>query len=713
MSTTTPTVSGFTGKADFVFAMVGKPNCGKTTLFNVLTGLRQKVANYPGATVECFRGKTRGSHGELLLLVDLPGTYSLAVNSPDEAVARDVMLGLRRGTPTPDRFICVADATNLQNCLFLATQAAELGKPVILVLNMMDEARAHGISIDTQLLESELGVTVVPMQANRGVGVTELKVAMSQKNLPPARPTVPLPEAVIEAANDLAPGFEKMLGLSNSPEDMAIASNHALLWLTDTSGEIGLAALDPDLALKVAEWQQKLDEKSPLWRSEIIAARQGYTNSLIQRVVRDQKPADVSLTNRIDSVLLHPILGWISLAAVMFAIFYSIFSLAGYPMDLIDAAFSDLSSWVKETLPAGQLTNLLAEGVIAGVGGVLIFLPQILMLFFFISLLEASGYLPRIAFMLDRLFRSFGLDGRAFIPLLSSYACAIPGIMAARTIRSPLERMTTIMIAPWMSCSARLPVYMLMIAVIVAGTGASAGLTGTLIMFGAYLLGTFAALVAALILRKTRLKGTAGGFTIELPPYRWPSWLNVLLTMWDRAMIFVRKAGTIILSISIILWVLLNYPQATLPDGAPAPGSVQIENSFAGQVGKAMQPVIEPLGYDWKIGIGILASFAAREVFVGTMGIIYSVESDDDNTKPLLQALSQERWADGSPVFTPLTCLSLIVFFIFAMQCMSTLAIVQRETNSWFWPMFQLAFMTGTAYLASLLVYQVGTALGF
>jgi len=316
--------------------------------------------------------------------------------------------------------------------------------------------------------------------------------------------------------------------------------------------------------------------------------------------------------------------------------------------------------------------------------------------------------------MLDRLFSSFGLDGRAFIPLLSSYACAIPGIMAARTIRSPLERMTTIMIAPWMSCSARLPVYMLMIAVIVGGTGASAGFTGTLIMFVAYILGTGGALIAALILRRTNLKGQAGGFTIELPPYRWPSWWNVLLTMRDRAMIFVRKAGTIILSISILLWVLLNYPQATMPDGEPAPGNVQIAQSFAGQVGKAMQPVIEPLGFDWKIGIGILASFAAREVFVGTMGIIYSVESaDDDGTKPLLEALTEERWADGTLVFTPLTCLSLIVFFIFAMQCMSTLAIVKRETNSWFWPLFQLTFMTGTAYLLSLIVYQGGRLLGF
>jgi len=359
-------------------------------------------------------------------------------------------------------------------------------------------------------------------------------------------------------------------------------------------------------------------------------------------------------------------------------------------------------------MPPGQLNSLVTDGIIAGVGGVLIFLPQILLLFLFVAILEATGYMPRIAFMLDRLFSAFGLDGRAFIPLLSSYACAIPGIMAARTITSPLERMATIMVAPWMSCSARLPVYLLMIAVLVPGSGPWSGLQETLLLAGAYFIGTGAALVAALLLRRTLLKGEAGGFTIELPPYRLPVWRNVMLTMWDRGMIFVRKAGTIILALSIILWFLLSYPKV---DGADE--SEQTRQSYAGQVGHLIEPVIKPLGYDWQIGIGIIASFAAREVFVSTMAITYSVQEGDDDTKPLLQAMQQETWPDGRKVFTPLTALSLSVFFIFAMQCISTIAIVKRETNSWFWPTFQLVFMTVTAYVLALVVYQGGLALGF
>lgn len=703
------TISTAPTKSDsLVYAVVGKPNCGKTTVFNALTGMRQKVANYPGATVECYLGIARGQHGEKIALLDLPGTYSLAATSPDETLARDVMLGRHSVPPTPSRFVCVADATNLKHCLFLASQTAELGKPVILALNMMDEARAMGIHLDTNLLEQELGVTVVPMEARTGVGVTDLRSALSRESLPPARAMVPLPEPVHQAVAELTPLFDQVLHQGTSLEDQKAAAGHALLWLTDTTGEAGLATLEPEVASRVISAQEKLDQELPGWRSEVIAARQKWVAELAERVTKTGEPVSRQVTRKLDSVLLHPVLGWVALLGIMFGIFYSIFTLASYPMDLIDAGFGALGEWVASLMPEGQLSSLLVDGVIAGVGGVVIFLPQILFLFFFISILEATGYMPRIAFMLDRLFSAFGLDGRAFIPLLSSYACAIPGIMAARTITSPLERMATIMVAPFMSCSARLPVYLLMIAVLVPGSGPWAGLQETLLLAGAYALGTVVALIGALILRKTMLKGEAGGFTIELPPYRLPVWRNVLLTMWDRGMIFVRKAGTIILAISIILWFLLSYPRIEGADG-----SEQIRQSYAGQVGHAIEPIIQPLGYDWKMGIGILASFAAREVFVSTMAITYSVEEDEENSTPLLEAMQKEVWEDGTPVFTPLTALSLMVFFIFAMQCMSTLAVVKRETNSWFWPLFQLGFMTVVAYVAALVVYQGGQLLGF
>lgn len=706
------TASAATGT--LIYAITGKPNCGKSTIFNALTGLRQKVGNYAGATVECKIGQTRGLHGERVTLLDLPGTYSLAVTSPDEAVARDAMIGRCKGTPAPRRYVCVADASNLQHGLFLVSQIAELGRPVILALNMMDEARARGMKINIPLLESRLGVTVVPMEASRGVGLVELRTALARRQLPSSPVQWEIPSEVSEAIDDLAPAFEDILPPGDTADPERASRALALLWLADSARE--LSHLDPVLNSRVIGWRERLDASSHGWRSRLIAARHRHIASICREVVDTSETAGEHFTRKIDAVLLHPVLGWVALAAIMFAIFYSIFSLATVPMDWIDQTFSSLAAWVGETLPPGQLTDLLANGIIAGVGGVLIFLPQILLLFFFINILESSGYMPRIAFMLDRLFRVFGLDGRAFIPLLSSYACAIPGIMGARVIRSPLERMATIMVAPWMTCPARLPVFFLLISVLVPGTGAQAALGKTLLLAATYLIGSLAALGAALVLRRTLLRGAAGGFTVELPTYRWPVWRNVLFEMFERGKVFLHKAGTIILGVSIILWFLASYPHVTGPGGAEATPAEQIDGSYAGMLGHAIEPAIKPLGFDWKIGVGIVAAMAAREVFVSTMAIIYKVGEEDggDDEGGLLRAAMQsDTWSDGSPIFTPLSVLSLMVFFIFALQCVSTIAIVRRETNSWRWPLFQFAFMTGTAYIASLAIFQIGRALGF
>jgi ferrous iron transport protein B len=689
-----------------VYAMVGNPNCGKTTLFNALTGLRQKVGNYPGVTVEKKVGTAYSQHGRPIQIIDLPGAYSLAARSPDEAVLRDVLLGRREDTPQPDRIVCVVDASNLERNLYLVHQILDLGRPVIVVLNMMDMAAAAGVQIDAQALERTLGVPVIPCEAVRGKGLLELRLAMSRVELPLAKHRWDVPGPIAPAVAELQASL-----VQNDARSPLVARAEALLLLTDfdtvrVGGSKQLCARTHEL---LAAWRARWTKEGTDWSAVLIRSRYDAINVVLADVIRrgrDQKP---SLSDRIDAVLCHSVWGWAVFALLMGAMFFSIFTLAEYPMNWIDEHVAALGGWVKGAMAPGDLRDLVTDGVIGGVGGVVIFLPQILILFFFVGLLESTGYMARAAFIMDRPMSKVGLNGRSFIPLLGSYACAIPGIMATRTIENARDRLVTILVAPLMSCSARLPVYLLMIATLLPGDAVPATQKAALMLL-MYALGTGGAFFFAWLFKRYLVKGGTPHMIMELPAYQPPRFLDIGRHMLERAWLFLKNAGTIILAISIVLWALTTYPKH--PDPA-ATATQQIAHSFAGQAGQAIEPLIKPLGFDWRVGIGLITSFAAREVFVSSMGVIFGVEGADDDTTPLRDAMRAARWPDGAPLFTPLVCLVLMVYYVFAMQCMSTVAIVKRETNSWRWPLFQIAYMTGTAWLVCFVVYQAGRALGF
>ncbi|MDB6169840.1 MAG: ferrous iron transport protein [Verrucomicrobia bacterium] len=686
------------------YALVGNPNCGKSTLFNALTGLKQKVGNYPGVTVEKKIGTTFSQHGQPITVIDLPGAYSLAARSPDEAVTRDVLLGRRADTPQPDRILCIVDATNLERNLYLVHQILDLGRPVIVVLNMMDLTAQAGLNIRVARLEHELGIPVIPCEAVKGKGLVELRVAMSRHDLPLSRHAWDIPAPIAPAVAELQAALTHTDG--KSP---LIARAEALLLLTDqdslrVAGSTPLSAKTDEI---LRTWKTRWEGQGTDWSAVLVSSRYEAIGRIAEEVVLRAGDTGPTQSDKIDAIVTHPVWGWLVLGAVMTLLFLSIFTFAEYPMNWIDDQMASLSSWVKGAMPPGDLRDLITDGAIAGVGGVIIFLPQILILFFFIGLLESTGYMARAAFIMDRLMSRVGLNGKSFIPLLSSYACAIPGIMATRTIEEPKDRLVTILVAPLMSCSARLPVYLLMIAALLPGDRVPT-LTKVGLMVLMYALGTLGAFAFAWLFKRTLLKGAPPLMIMELPPYRLPGVRDVAFHMLERAWIFVRRAGTVILGISIVLWFLSSYPKA--PAGASA--TEQIAQSFAGRAGHALEPVIKPLGFDWQIGIGLISSFAAREVFVSTMSVVFNAGSDDDNTAPLRKALLAARWPDGRRLFTPLVCLTLMIFYVFAMQCVSTVAVVRRETNSWRWPLFQIAYMTGTAWVLSLIVYQVGTALG-
>lgn len=690
-----------------VYALVGNPNCGKSTLFNALTGLKQKVGNYPGVTVEKKVGTAYSQHGQPITVIDLPGAYSLAARSPDEAVTRDVLLGRRADTPQPDRILCIVDATNLERNLYLVHQILDLGRPVILVLNMMDVAAQAGLNIRVARLEHELGIPVIPCEAVNGKGVIELKLAMSRADLPLSRHAWDIPAAIAPAVAELQASLT-----ANDRKAPLIARAEALLLLTDQDSVrvAGSTPLSPRTAEILTGWQKRWEGEGTDWAGTLVNSRYDAIGRIAAEVVLHGPAATgPTLSDKIDAFATHPLWGWLTLGAVMTLLFLSIFTLAEYPMNFIDGRVADLANWVKAAMPPGDLRDLITDGAIAGVGGVIIFLPQILILFFFIGLLESTGYMARAAFIMDRLMSRVGLNGKSFIPLLSSYACAIPGIMATRTIEDQKDRLVTILVAPLMSCSARLPVYLLMIAALVPGERVPI-VTKIGIMLLMYALGTFGAFGFAWLFKRTLLKGAPPVMIMELPPYRLPGLRDVALQMLERGWIFLRRAGTVILGISIILWFLSAYPKAH--DGATA--QQQLAQSFAGRAGHAIEPVIKPLGFDWQIGIGLISSFAAREVFVSTMGVVFNAESEDsEDTAPLRQALLDAKWPDGRALFTPLVCFTLMIFYVFALQCVSTIAIVRRETNSWKWPLFQIGYLTGTAWLLSLIVYQAGRALGF
>ncbi|OAM91470.1 ferrous iron transport protein B [Termitidicoccus mucosus] len=738
-----------------VFALVGNPNCGKSTLFNALTGLKQKIGNYPGVTVEKKTGTAYTQHGHPLTLIDLPGTYSLAARSPDEAVTRDVLLGRRADTPLPDRVLCIVDATNLERNLYLVHQVLDLGRPVVLVLNMMDLAAQAGIDVRAARLEKELGVPVIPCEAVNGKGLVELKLAMSRPEPALSRHAWDVPAAIAPAVAELQSSLTDA-----DAKPPLIARAEALLLLTDPNAVrvAGSTPLSDRTASILATWKQRWEMEGTDWSGILVNSRYDAIARLTEGVIvqHKQRPSAASIqqrSDRIDAVLTHPVLGWLALGAIMTALFLSIFLFAGYPMGLIESLQDAATQAVQSRMAEGDLRDLITDGVIAGVGSVIVFLPQILILFFFIGLLESTGYMARVAFIMDRLMAKVGLNGKAFIPLLSSYACAIPGIMATRTMENSKDRLVTILIAPFMSCSARLPVYLLMIAMLVPGSTFSDALLKVGIMVGLYALGTTGAFGFAWLFKRTLIKGEPSLMIMELPPYRLPRLGEVVRQMAERGWMFLRRAGTTILGISIVLWFLAAYPKINdsgaaggevtsgkyqvaseagaasqgakpkeIPNAQNANGAAsspatsaerQLEQSFAGMAGRAIEPIIEPLGFDWRIGIGIIGSLAAREVFISTMGTVFSIENADEEPETLRDAFARAAWPDGRPLFTPLVCVTLLVFYVFAMQCLATLAVVRRETNSLRWPAFQLAYMTGTAWVVCLVIHQGGRLLGF
>jgi len=602
--------------------LIGSPNSGKTTLFNALTGLRAKVGNYPGVTVERREGSLDLS-GRSAVVMDLPGTYSLDPISPDEAVVSRVIGGEIQGVTAPDALIVVADACSLERSLLLIGQVLLEERPPCLVLTMMDELAARGGRLDTQRLEDALGIPVVPVVGHRGLGIRQLRECLTASETWSRPPVLP-------------------------PEDRELLS---------------------------------------AWVDSVMAA------------CHAQRPAFHALTERIDRVVVHPVLGTLLFAAVMLTFFQLIFAWATPAMDWINDAVNLASDSVRTLLPAGLLADFLADGLIAGVGSVIVFLPQIVLLFALLYLLEDVGYMARAAFVVDRAMARIGLEGRAFVALLSSFACAVPGIMATRTLPSPRDRLVTILVAPLMTCSARLPVYALLIAAFVpaANVVGPIGLQG-LVLFALYFIAPLAAMTVAAVLRRSLLPGEGMPFTLELPSYRVPS-LNLWLSqVGGSAMAFVRRAGTIILVASVILWMLLTFPRSTpQPDLEPqAAAAYSLEHSAAGRVGKFIEPAIAPLGFDWKIGVGLLASLAAREVFVSTLAQIYATEDPDASLREAIR--TDVNPETGLRVFTPPTVAALLAFFVFALQCTSTIATMARETNSWQWPTFAFGYMLLLAY---------------
>ncbi|MBI2302991.1 MAG: ferrous iron transport protein B [Armatimonadetes bacterium] len=714
-------------------AVAGNPNAGKTTIFNRLTGLRQKVGNYPGVTVEKKTGACRIDGREVEVL-DLPGAYSLTAQSPDEQIARDVLLGWRAETAPPDAVIVVVDATNLERNLFLATQIIELGYPTVVALNMVDLVEDFGASIDIDRLSHRLGVPVVPTVAHLGTGLDTLKASIIEAQ--PSRVRTPLAEPLQQAADQVADALvERHDALREHAPGMALR----LITSPDGTDEAhqrwGKEAVD----LVETARRTMLAEGLP-WQGCEATSRYPWLRQLVGEVTAGMPPStNVTRSDRIDRILTHRVWGLVIFVLAMAVVFQSIFTWAQPFMNLIGNGVGALGNAVRATLPAGVMTDLLVDGVIAGVGAVVVFIPQIVCLFFFLALLEESGYMARAAFVMDRIMSRVGLHGRSFVPLLSSYACAIPGIMAARTIASRRDRITTILVAPLMTCSARLPVYAVLIAAFVPRhkvLGGALSLQG-LVLLGLYLLGTVSALLMASILKRTILRGPTPALLIELPPYRRPKAADVARTLWERAFVFVRFAGTVICSLSIMLWALSAYPQADTsqapglaraelmaqgvkPEG-PAlaaavdrvQGRLQLEQSLLGRLGRGIEPVVRPLGFDWRIGVGLVAAFAAREVMVSTLSILYSVGSDDENNASLVDKLRQAERTDGTKLFTPAVVASLLIFFVFACQCISTIGVVVRETGGWRWAVFMELYMTGLAYVMSLLTFHGLRALGW
>ncbi len=687
-------------------AVAGNPNVGKTSLFNRLTGLRYRVGNYPGITVEVRDGRMRADLGSSVPveLLDLPGTYSLTPLSEEEAVAFRALEG--DDDPPPDGVLIVADATNLARNLYLTLQILEMGVPAVLALNMADAARDAGLDLDPEALGAVLGVPVIATSAATGEGLEAIARALGE-----LRGQAPSHAATLVEGERWREAERRLL---------EVAGPRRARWL--------ITAVLPGMAAEAgvsAQERSALDALGVEARVEaarsLIIARYARVDELVQIALRgrpgDEEPRAVGVDRsaEIDRVVTHRFLGPLLFILVMGLVFQSIFSWATPFADLIEAGLGWLGERAASALGPGMFTDLLVEGVIGGVGNVVVFVPQIALLFLFVGLLEESGYMARAAFIIDRLMSRVGLNGKAFVPLLSGYACAIPAIMSTRTIASFKDRLVTILMIPFMSCSARLPIYALLIAAFFDEDRHLWGpfTLGGVILLAMYLLSTVSALGMGAIYKRTLLRSPTPPLVLELPPYRLPQLRNVLAMAWDRTSDFLRDAGTVILAFTIVLWGLLTFPQVdpnTLPEG-----ETPIQHSVAGRMGKAIEPALEPIGQDWRVGIGIIGSFAAREVLVSTMGLVYGIESDvDEDDAPLREELATAVDAEtGERRYSPLSAVALMVFFVYACQCMSTLAVVKRETNSWKWPVIMFFSMTLIAYVMALIVYQGGLLLGF
>lgn len=744
-------------------ALAGNPNAGKTTIFNALTGLRQKVGNYPGITVERKVGQFRLPDGSDAQLIDVPGTYSLISRSPDEVVAMEILRGLRADTPRPDLVIVVVDASNLQRNLYLVSQLIEVGYPMVVALNMMDVAARRGLAIIPEQLEVQLGVPVIPVVGHKKEGIDELKAAISRARVA-SMPDWHLPEAMREELAVVGGGLaildsetkegisapslhtppkseakpdqarldrycaiaERLLVGDHAADLEAISHRQPVQSMLESAGtrmsQIGIDPMQADIEAHY-RWIEEVAANCTHSAEELASMGDLAPGVLLRH---DVDAVRATFSERVDSVLMHRIWGMVIFALIMGSLFVSIFWLAQPIMEGLQNAIAWLGDLITSRLGEGPLRALLQDGVFKGVGGVVVFVPQIALLFLFLSILEDSGYLARAAFLMDRIFSRLGLHGKSFIPLLSAFACAIPGVMATRTIENRKDRLATILIAPFMSCSARLPVYTLLIGVFFASYGA---VTKAGIMLSLYVVGILAAAGSALLFKSTLLKGPAPAFILELPPYKLPQASQcarqVLVNSWE----FLRRAGTLIFAMSVILWAMSYYPR--LPESQRAevsrqamatgadPGhaeqavsSAQQEFSVAGRLGHAVEPVLRPLGYDWKIGVGLVGAFAAREVFVSTLAITYAT-NDEDLATAMRNDTFSARYGElaGRKVWTPLVACSVMVWFVLAMQCMSTLAVVRRETGSWRWPAFMLVYMNGLAYVICLVMYQVGSRL--
>jgi len=727
-----------------VVAIAGNPNCGKTTLFNALTGANAKVGNYPGVTVERREGSVHLPGGREVLVLDIPGTYSLSARSAEEQIAITAIAGLAPYTE-PDAVIVVVDGTQLARNLYLALQVLELKAHVVIALNMTDVLRKNGVTVDAGALSAALGgVPVVPISASHLEGLDELRAAVARQldaGGPPAGMPLPAFEGEPLAA-DLAavgPAIPESWARGEPDRRRALAAwallsidEHDELW--DVPDALRAAVLERQRLAAAAGHDIDL---------ALVSSRYRWIDAHMPSFLANVPSTLRRVTDVVDRVLIHPVFGFAIFLLIMTVLFQSLFTWSAPLIDGINAAFGVLGDGLRHALPEGLFRDFLTDGLVAGLGAVLVFLPQILLLFLFISLMEDSGYMARAAFLMDRIMKAIGLTGRAFVPMLSGFACAIPAIMATRTMERRRDRMLTMMVVPIMTCSARLPVYTLIISALYPSPSEPGGRVlgvfslQALLMVAMYLFSTVLALAAAAVLGRTVFRGKSVPLLLELPPYRMPAPRSVLRMMWERGKLFVTEAGGVILVCTILLWVLLSFPRGTLPpapaalpDTAPPAAvaaqqeaedervaafqSQRLADSWGGRLGRLIEPTIAPLGFDWKIGVGLIGAFAAREVFVSTMGVVYGVgDTADERSVPLRQRLQSEHWPDGRPVYTPLVGLSLMVFFALAAQCMSTLAVVKRETRSYGWPTFLFLYMTALAWVFSFATFQIGSALGW